>query len=90
MKTAPNNNKQQETAQQIGDINNQQKNTESSQKTVDIEQAFLAYMQQQQITKSDVRDQKLKYKNYKKCRMKRLKTIEIYNLILQRMTLELK
>ena len=53
MKTASNNNKQQETAKQMGDINNQKKNTESS-RTFDIEQAFVAHMQQQQITECDV------------------------------------
>ena len=66
MKTAPNNNKQQETAQQIGDINNQEKNTESSQKTVDIEQAFVAHMQQQQISECDVEGSKIKIQEIQK------------------------
>ena len=59
MKTASNNNKQQETAKQMGDINNQKKNTESS-RTFDIEQAFVAHMQQQQINKCDVEGSKIK------------------------------
>ena len=66
MKTAPNNSKQQETAKQIGDIINPKKNTESSQKTVDIEQAFVAHMQQQQITECDVEGSKNKIQELQK------------------------
>ena len=57
MKTAPNNNKQQETSKPIGDINNQKKYIESSYKTVDIGQSFVAYIQQ--IVESDVEGSKI-------------------------------
>ena len=57
MKSAPNNNKQQETSKPIGDINNQKKYTESSYKTVDIGQSFVAHIQQ--IVESDVEGSKI-------------------------------
>ena len=57
MKSAPNNNKQQETSKPIGDINNQKKYTESSYKTVDIGQSFVAHIQQ--VVESDVEGSKI-------------------------------
>jgi hypothetical protein len=61
MKTAQNNNKQQEAAKQIGAISNQKKNTDNRKhKTVDTKEAVGAHIQQQQITESDVEGSKIK------------------------------